>query len=154
MSETNHTETLTETVGTYGLTERAAAAIVAAGGRVRFESCPGAPAGFALRQPVIYVPEGSESVDRVGPYSGVGFVLPGGLRITADYVCRVYRLRSGAEAENGPNAEGAGDWGVEIKASDETTCAFSGDRVVDGDCWSVADERRSQAEAARIEDAS
>jgi hypothetical protein len=36
--------------------------------------------------------------------------------------------------------------------SAETTCAFSGESIEDGDGWSVADERRYQAEAERIEE--
>ncbi len=112
--DTDHTEILTDSVFTYGLSERARDAIVAEGGRVEFAACPGAPGGFSLRQPVIYPPSGSQSVERIGPYSNVGFVLPSGLRVTADYVCRDYKLRSGPNAENGPDYDGAGDWGTYI----------------------------------------
>jgi hypothetical protein len=108
---------MTITIKTYGLTIRARDAIVAAGGNVRFEHSPGRPAFFAPRQPVIDLPPGCRPIDRPGRFSPVGFILPSGLRITADCICLRYRLRSGPQAENGPGTGGAGDWGQEIKES-------------------------------------
>lgn len=123
-----HTQSLAAVarVATYGVTERAARAVLAAGGRVVFESEPGRPAFFAPCQAVLYPPPGTVPIPRPGPFSQVGFVLPTGEKITADCQCRQYALRSGPDAELGPwsnfdreerTRQGVGDWGTGLTLS-------------------------------------